>query len=531
MKPMPRIFFSSLLLLSRRTELIPFYLLLSLLIPDFCRASEPAVRVLLVGASTVAAAPKPPADRPDLTGWGQSLAEFFDEPVLILNHAKSGRSSKSFIREGLWKQAIETKPAYVFIHFGHNDEPGRGERSTDANSDYQDYLKQYINESRAAGAKPILVTPVARRTFKDGKIHTLLQPYVDAMKKVAKETKTPVIDLHTASLALYDGLGEKESADLNPAPTDYSHFSRKGARAIAKLVVSALPAAAPELAKHLKFPLELVDFVPYQTNPVFSPVYGAWDTRIRERGWIVRENGAYKLWYTGYDGSRDGTRMLGYATSPDGITWTRFPKNPLVRNEWVEDMMIVKDDGKYYMFAEGRLDRAHWLVSSDGIAWTPLGKLVVRHKNGTPLADGPLGTPTVWRDKDRWLLYYEREDLGIWLAASPDMKVWTNVQDEPVLSPGPTDYDKDLIALNQIIQHKDRYYAYYHGSAKTGPHAGLWSTCAATSKDLMHWEKYSGNPLLPTRANKSSGILVHDGQHYRLYTMHPVVYLHVPPTR
>ena len=106
----------------------------------------------------------------------------------------------------------------------------------------------------------------------------------------------------------------------------------------------------------------LVEFVPLRKEPVFAAgPKGAWDAKIRERGWILHEDGVYKLWYTGYDGTRDGLRMLGYATSPDGITWTRSPRNPLYRQHWVEDMMIVKDDGKYWMFAEGKDDLARSL--------------------------------------------------------------------------------------------------------------------------------------------------------------------------
>ena len=276
-----------------------------------------------------------------------------------------------------------------------------------------------------------------------------------------------------------------------------------------------------------QFPAELVQFVPYKTNPVFAAAKGQWDERIRERGWIMIEAGVYKLWYTGYQG-KDGTRLLGYATSPDGIAWTRHPKNPLVKELWVEDMMIVKHQGKYWMFAEGREDRAHLLVSDNGIDWKSLGKLDIRLKSGKPIADGPYGTPTAWLENDRWHLFYERDDLGVWLATSTDMKVWTNVQDEPVMKPGPGEYDKDLIAMNQVVKHKGRYYAYYHGSAKAGPNKGKWSTNVATSIDLIQWEKYPANPLLPIAENKSSGILVHDGQQFRLYTMHPAVYLHLP---
>jgi hypothetical protein len=191
-------------------------------------------------------------------------------------------------------------------------------------------------------------------------------------------------------------------------------------------------------------------------------------------------------------------------------------------------MMVVKHDGKYWMFAEGKDDLAHLLVSNDGLAWKRIGLLDIRKKDGTPIPPGPYGTPTAWYENGQWYLFYERMDKGIWLAVSRDMKVWTHVQDEPVLTPGPADCDRDLIALNQIIKHKGRYYAYYHGCAQTGPKARLWSTCIATSADLIHWEKFPGNPLQPVDENKSSGIVVHDGEKFRLYTMHPEVYLHVP---
>jgi len=137
------------------------------------------VRVALIGDSTVASYPEPPADRPGLTGWGQVFDEFFNDRVTVLNHAASGHSSKSFIGEGLWRKTLEAKPDYVFIQFGHNDQPGKGERSTDVNSDYQEYLRQYVKDARAIGAKPVFVTPVTRRTFQDGKPHTTLPPYAE----------------------------------------------------------------------------------------------------------------------------------------------------------------------------------------------------------------------------------------------------------------------------------------------------------------------------------------------------------------
>ena len=275
-----------------------------------------------------------------------------------------------------------------------------------------------------------------------------------------------------------------------------------------------------------EFPPELVQFQPFAKNPVFRGAGGqAWDAKIRERGWIMRDADDWRMWYTGYDGSEKPPMMLGYATSPDGISWTRRPGNPIDREHWVEDLMVVKQGDTYYMFAEGLDDQAQLLTSRDGLTWQREGRLDVRYVNGEPLKAGPYGTPTAWFENGVWNLFYERSDLGVWLARSSDLKVWTNVQDEPVLTLGPGHCDQLMIALNQIIKHDGRYYAYYHGSG-TPQKPRLWTTNIAVSADLVHWKKFAGNPLLPESENKSSGIVVHDGKQFRLYTMHPEVNVH-----
>lgn len=293
--------------------------------------------------------------------------------------------------------------------------------------------------------------------------------------------------------------------------------------------------AASSTVRADDFPPELTRFAPYRHNPVFVAAgEGHWDVRIRERGWIIRDpqpqtgQPGWHLWYTGYDGTREGVKHLGYATSDDGLTWKRHPRNPIFADSWVEDMMIVPHEGTFFMFAEGRDDQAQLLRSENGVDWTRVGTLDVRTKNGSPIEPGPYGTPTAWFENGTWYLFYERRDLGVWLATSRDMKVWRNVQDEPVLSPGPDEFDHDLIALNQIIRHNGHYYAYFHGS-KSG--SKLWACGVAVSDDLLHWKKCTGNPLFPIAENKSSGILIHDGQRFRLYTMHDRVDVHFPASR
>ncbi|MBE9512000.1 MAG: glycosylase, partial [Bacteroidetes bacterium] len=91
-----------------------------------------------------------------------------------------------------------------------------------------------------------------------------------------------------------------------------------------------------------EFPKEMVEFVPYEANPVFEGTgQDTWDKKIRERGYILFEDGIYKMWYTGYKGDDADTKFLGYATSADGKNWTRYPDNPIFSDCWTEDMQVV----------------------------------------------------------------------------------------------------------------------------------------------------------------------------------------------
>lgn len=270
------------------------------------------------------------------------------------------------------------------------------------------------------------------------------------------------------------------------------------------------------------FPEWLVRWEPIAENPLFEGTGGdEWDARIRERGWILREDdGSYRLWYTGYNEEKSPTRFLGHATSTDGIHWTRDPRNPIHTDAWVEDMCVLKQDGTFFMFAEGERDVAHMLTSDDGIAWERVGPLDVRLTDGSPIPPGPYGTPTVLVKDGLWHLFYERGDQGIWLATSPDRLVWTNVQDDPVIPLGPDNYDRTAVALNQIIEHEGVYYGIYHANAHR-PWRD-WTTCVARSTDLIRWEKCPSNPVVAD--NRSSGLIIETPEGRRvLYTMHPDV--------
>ena len=131
--------------------------------------------IVLVGDSTVASQ----------SGWGDAFAKLLAPGVESRNFGRSGRSSKSYRAEGHWKQVLAAKPAWVLIQFGHNDQPGKPGRSTDLATEYPANLARYVADVRAAGGQPVLVTPLTRRTFKDGRLADDLQPWADAMRRVA----------------------------------------------------------------------------------------------------------------------------------------------------------------------------------------------------------------------------------------------------------------------------------------------------------------------------------------------------------
>lgn len=201
-------------------------------------AQAHALTVFIVGDSTVANfAPPDPRQ-----GWGQVIGRYFTEDVTVSNHALSGRSSKSFLAEGAWAPVQgQIKPGdYVLIQFGHNDEKRDAERGTDPYSSYQEYLSRYVDDTVKAGGFPILITPVARGSFRRNFSHG---SYPDAMIALAKKKGIPCIDLNTLSEALYHKLGGSATYALFIASIDgkdNTHFTPAGAAAIARVVAQGI---------------------------------------------------------------------------------------------------------------------------------------------------------------------------------------------------------------------------------------------------------------------------------------------------
>lgn len=212
------------------------------------------IKIVLVGDSTVENNPLERNQR----GWGQYLPDFLGENVTIVNHAKGGRSSKSFITEGRWEQALAEHADYILIQFGHNDDINRGpgDLRTDPETDFKHYLHKYVDDARASGATPILVTPMSRFIFnEDGTLAVqkmTLSQYVDAIRQVAQEKKVALIDLHTYSINLLKKLGKIGSQELRRNEEDDQHHSAKGAYIMAQFIAKELPEIIPDIKPYLR---------------------------------------------------------------------------------------------------------------------------------------------------------------------------------------------------------------------------------------------------------------------------------------
>ncbi|MDE6089695.1 MAG: rhamnogalacturonan acetylesterase [Duncaniella sp.] len=215
------------------------------------------VKVHIIGDSTM-------ADYEENTtrtrGWGEMLQEFFSPDVEVVNYAKGGRSSHSFYKEGRWKLVTDSlKPGdYVFIQFAHNDEKEGGKDGADGRgtapwTTYKTYIEKYVDETRASGATPILITPIVRRYFtQDGTIspkgcHDLsIAPddstlnYVRVMKHVARNKQVKLVDMTAMTKEYAERLGAERTIKCIYIPTDGTHTQATGAACYARLAVEGL---------------------------------------------------------------------------------------------------------------------------------------------------------------------------------------------------------------------------------------------------------------------------------------------------
>ena len=230
-------------------------------------AGKPRVGAVIhmIGDSTMADKPVIPAN-PE-RGWGQMLPVFFKDTVRVKNYARNGRSTKSFIAEGLWDKVVaELKPGdFVIIQFGHNDEKtGNPNVGTAPSGEYAANLLRFIREARGRQAIPILATPVSRRKFDGaGVLKNTHGAYAEAARKVAEAERVPLLELFTATEKLLQQLGPESSkrmfvwvpeGEFSPGSKkiqDDTHFNSYGASRVCDLAVAEIKSKAPALASHL----------------------------------------------------------------------------------------------------------------------------------------------------------------------------------------------------------------------------------------------------------------------------------------
>ena len=232
----------------------------------FSFPAKKKVKIFLAGDSTCAI--KDTKAYPE-TGWGMPFVSFWDSTVTVVNRAKNGRSTKSFIKEGLWKSIMdEAKEGdYVIIQFGHNDaSKDKGERYATPDT-FKMNLNRFIKETREKKATPILFTPVSRRKFdKEGNAVETHKEYAALTKEVAAAQKVLFFDLDEKSRALYQQIGDENSkllflqleAGEHPnypeGKVDNTHFNELGARLIAQLILKELKGFNIELTERIIIP-------------------------------------------------------------------------------------------------------------------------------------------------------------------------------------------------------------------------------------------------------------------------------------
>jgi lysophospholipase L1-like esterase len=210
------------------------------------------VHIVLTGDSTVAIG----------GGWGAAFCVLMTPNVECLNLARNGRSSKSYYDEGLWQQALEKHPDYILIQFGHNDMPGKGPlRETDPETTYAANMRRYIEQARTAGAQPVIVTSISRRSYKDGKLVLDLKAYADAASRVALEENAPLIDLNAESVKMLESMNQEQADRFNAAGhpdaagnigPDRTHLNASGAAVFGRMVADSLTKVCVELGPDVK---------------------------------------------------------------------------------------------------------------------------------------------------------------------------------------------------------------------------------------------------------------------------------------
>jgi lysophospholipase L1-like esterase len=198
----------------------------------------PDITVMLIGDSTVADFV---SNNNWFNGWGQGIYGYFKSNARVVNLAYPGYSTKVFLASAEKTKMLAIKPEYVLVQFGLIDEFGVKETQWTSLTEFADNLKTIVQAIRGFNGIPILITPPASRFWDaQGKIYPVYQDRFAVIKTVADELQVHFVNLNRLSIDLYNSLGKSGCADLQWGD-DYLHFTDKGARLVAGLVVNGLP--------------------------------------------------------------------------------------------------------------------------------------------------------------------------------------------------------------------------------------------------------------------------------------------------
>ncbi|WPO81662.1 rhamnogalacturonan acetylesterase [Chryseobacterium sp. JJR-5R] len=242
-------------------KLTVLFLFLSIII-----GAQKKPTLFLIGDSTMSNKENP--DKNPEHGWGQVLPQFMTSGIEIQNHAMNGRSSKSFRTEGRWDKVEKQlkKGDFVIIQFGHNDQKLKDStKFTNPYTQYRANLERYVNEARAKGATPILMTSITRRNFNEnGVLIDTHKEYPLVVRMVADDLKVPFVDMQLLTEQMEIAYGPEKSKMLhlyfkageNPYyskdKADDTHLSKLGAETVAKLALKDLKTLKTGLEKYIK---------------------------------------------------------------------------------------------------------------------------------------------------------------------------------------------------------------------------------------------------------------------------------------